>query len=289
MITKKADAADGLRDFMARVREYEKVYEPITDEEVSSAAKANENFKFRYLQTFNAGQKIVTVGCEGFIMAQVLPLLHNIHLQPRKVSIVLAGESINDQRGFRGGDSLLSNAGLQYSKVVSDLIKKRAVSGQAVRIWTGTLRRYAQQVDMLSDGSCLVFKLKFLDELCFGSLEGLACGYMKQSFPDEHAKRKADKFSYRYPGAGGESYMDLMMRLQPCVQQLERTTNDVIVVCDVAVARVLLGYYQGTPIQDIPNIKVSPGIIELTRSHSGFHVSTLSVNDGDVSLLAKES
>jgi len=272
---------------MDRVRAYERVYEPITDQEAQLAADAHK-IKFSYLQTINAGQKIVTVGCSGYIMSQLMPLLHGIHLQPRKVSIVLAGESENDHRGFRGGDSRLSEAGLRYSRVVAELIKQREASGQTAQVWTGTLRRYGQITDMLCETPRLVIKSKVLDELCFGSLEGLACGFMKQSFPEEHAKRNADKFHYRYPGAGGESYMDLIMRLQPCVQAMERVRSDAIVLCDVAVARALLCYYQGTPITDIPDIRVSPGIIELTRSHSGFHVTPIKVDEGDVSLLAKE-
>ncbi|CAE8590687.1 unnamed protein product [Polarella glacialis] len=282
-----AEAAQALQDFLQRVHEYEKVYEPITDEEAIPAATGHKNLKFRYLQTINAGQKMVTAGCDGYIMSQLLPLLHSVHLGPRKVSIVLAGESENDRQGFRGGDSCLSEAGLRYSRVVSRLMKQREATHQPAHVWTGSLQRYSQLTDMLCDTPRMVIKVKVLDELCFGSLEGLACGYMRHSLPEEHAKREADKLHYRYPGAGGESYMDMVLRLRDCVQAFERVRRDVIVVCDVAVARALLGYFQGIPIAEIPDLEVSPGIIELTRSHSGFQVSSLQVEEGDVSLLAK--
>merc|ERR1712218_43035 len=122
---KATDATKAMQDFMERVHAYEKVYESITDEEGSSAVNGHKNLKFRYVQLINAGQKVVTARCDGYIMSQLLPLLHGLHLGPRKVSIVLAGESENDRRGFRGGDSCLSEAGLRYSKVVSTLIKQR--------------------------------------------------------------------------------------------------------------------------------------------------------------------
>eukprot|EP00930_Biecheleria_cincta_P091912 TRINITY_DN8160_c0_g1_i2.p1 TRINITY_DN8160_c0_g1~~TRINITY_DN8160_c0_g1_i2.p1 ORF type:complete len:367 (-),score=52.42 TRINITY_DN8160_c0_g1_i2:35-1135(-) len=108
---KGADAESALRDFMERVRAYEKVYQPITDEECFAAE--HNNLKLRYVQLTNAGQKIVASRCDGFIMSQLMPLFHNIHLAPRKVSIVLAGESQDDRQGFRGGDSWLSESGRQ--------------------------------------------------------------------------------------------------------------------------------------------------------------------------------
>ena len=33
---------------------------------------------------------------------------------------------------------------------------------------------------------------------------------MREEHPREYAARTADKLHYRYPGAGGESYMDLI-------------------------------------------------------------------------------
>lgn len=36
-----------------------------------------------------------------------------------------------------------------------------------------------------------------------------------EQFPDEYAKRKLDKFGYRYPR--GESYQDVFLRLEPLI------------------------------------------------------------------------
>ena len=47
---------------------------------------------------------------------------------------------------------------------------------------------------------------------------------------------------------------------------IESSRRDSVVICDVAVARVLLGYFEGTPVAEIPEIKISSGIIELTRA-----------------------
>jgi len=115
------------------------------------------------------------------------------------------------------------------------------------------------------------------------------CVFVWAPCGQEFAARAADPLSYRYPGVGGESYMDLITNCRDVVLALERAQADVAVVCDVAVARVLLGYFEGIPISQIPNIEISPGIIELVRSHSGFKRSQMGVETGKPSLCAQPS
>ena len=82
-------------------------------------------------------------------------------------------------------------------------------------------------------------------------------------YPEEFALRDADKYHYRYPS--GESYQDLVARLEPVImvrdvsscfkllnmsvmhcrfslQELERQEN-VMVICHQAVTRCLLAYF----------------------------------------------
>jgi len=61
-----------------------------------------------------------------------------------------------------------------------------------------------------------------------------------ERFPDEFAARDQSKFYYRYPG--GESYQDLVARLEPVIMELERAEN-VLVICHQAVARCILAYF----------------------------------------------
>merc|ERR1712113_551289 len=125
-----------------------------------------------------------------------------------------------------------------------------------------------------------VLQLKALDELCFGALEGLPGGKLRHSFPAEYAARAMDALNYRYPGVGGESYFDLIVRLREVVLAIERTRRDLVIICDVAAARVLLGYFEAVPIERIPEIELEPGIIELSRCHSGFSRTSFKVSTG---------
>lgn len=49
----------------------------------------------------------------------------------------------------------------------------------------------------------------------------------QQAYPDDFANRDDDKFNYRY--RGGESYRDVVVRLEPVIMELERQENILIV------------------------------------------------------------
>lgn len=63
---------------------------------------------------------------------------------------------------------------------------------------------------------------------------------IKEKFPDDFIARDQNKFAYRYPR--GESYEDLVARLEPVIMELERQAN-VLVVSHQAVLRCLLAYF----------------------------------------------
>ena len=127
----------------------------------------------------------------------------------------------------------------------------------------------------------VVVKLQRLNELCAGKLDSLTYEQMKEHFPREYGARAADKLNYRYPGAGGESYQDLILRLQESILMLEQTRGNIIVVCDRAVCRVLLAYFEGIDVVKMPYIDVEPGVLELRRSHSGFSCTHTRVTVGE--------
>ena len=46
----------------------------------------------------------------------------------------------------------------------------------------------------------------------------------------------------RYPR--GESYYDLVQRIEPAIVEMERVSGDLLIVCHQAVARCLLAYFK---------------------------------------------
>lgn len=50
---------------------------------------------------------------------------------------------------------------------------------------------------------------------------------LQRAYPDDFANRDEDKFNYRY--RGGESYRDVVVRLEPVIMELERQENILII------------------------------------------------------------
>jgi hypothetical protein len=54
------------------------------------------------------------------------------------------------------------------------------------------------------------------------------------------------------------------------ILSLEQQRTNVVLVVDRAVARVLIAYFQEVESAALPYMDVAPGVLEMTRSHSGF-------------------
>lgn len=85
--------------------------------------------------------------------------------------------------------------------------------------------------------------LKELNEINAGICEGLTYEEIQERFPQEFAWRDQDKLKYRYPH--GESYLDLLQRVDGVVQALLLNT-DVLVVSHQAVLRCIMAYFKGS-------------------------------------------
>jgi broad specificity phosphatase PhoE len=84
---------------------------------------------------------------------------------------------------------------------------------------------------------------------------------IKSIWPDQYALRKADKLHYRYPGVGGESYLDVINRLRAVIVEVERMTDHVLLIGHRVVARVLLAYFLGLDRKDVAKLDVPLGRI----------------------------
>lgn len=61
-----------------------------------------------------------------------------------------------------------------------------------------------------------------LNELHGGSLKGLNRARFRERYPEMWEEREDNKLEFRFPGAGGESYQDVIQRVQPIIVELER-------------------------------------------------------------------
>jgi len=239
---KDQNAEEALRDFKVRVVQYESQYQRIGDEEGDD---------IRYLKVVDAGRKLISQNIEGFVLRNVQTLVGSLHLKKRRIWITLVGEVENDELTILGGDSELTEAGRIYAKAIADLIQKRLPEETTkLPIITGTYRRYVEMTEIICDElhnqdtqQFEILTLAACNDLCEGLMDSLTLEERSQQFPQDCVTREHDKLRYRYPGVGGESYEDLVARCNDVVCRLEQVQTDLLLICDRAVFRTMMGYF----------------------------------------------
>jgi 6-phosphofructo-2-kinase len=114
---------------------------------------------------------------------------------------------------------------------------------------------------------------RMLDELNAGDMEGLTYQQIKTCYADEYEKRRRDKLHYRYPGAGGEGYLDVVNRVRDIIGEIERMTDHVLLIGHRSVTRVLLAYFKGLRREDIAELDVPLGMLYMLEPVSASFAS----------------
>uniref|UniRef100_A0A8C5VKD2 6-phosphofructo-2-kinase/fructose-2,6-biphosphatase 1 n=1 Tax=Microcebus murinus TaxID=30608 RepID=A0A8C5VKD2_MICMU len=109
-----------------------------------------------------------------------------------------------------------------------------------------------------------------------GVCEEMTYEEIQEHYPEEFALRDQDKYRYRYPK--GESYEDLVQRLEPVIMELERQEN-VLVICHQAVMRCLLAYFLDKSSDELPYLKCPlHTVLKLTPVAHGCKVEPIYLN-----------
>jgi len=128
-------------------------------------------------------------------------------------------------------------------------------------VWTSMLKRSVQTAQYFDEEEFDIKQMKMLDELNAGIMEGMTYEEIMTQHADEYELRKKDKLHYRYPGAGGEGYLDIINRLRAVIVEVERMTDHVLLVGHRSVARVLLAYFKGLKREDVADLDVPLGML----------------------------
>ncbi|KAF1844505.1 bifunctional 6-phosphofructo-2-kinase/fructose-2,6-bisphosphate 2-phosphatase [Cucurbitaria berberidis CBS 394.84] len=280
------DPVAALADFKKRVAIYEKNYVPIGDYE--------EDNNMPYVKMVDVGRKLISHQVKGFLAGQAVYYLLNFNLAPRMIWITRHGESMDNVAGKIGGDSDLSENGQKYAQAMTRFIEKQRKEW-AVRqadklanthfppvpgdhtppnpyfsledeqhnfcVWTSMLKRSVQSGQYFCDEDFEVKQMRMLDELNAGQMEGLTYEEIRTKYADEYLRRRRDKLAYRYPGPGGEGYLDVINRIRPVIVELERMTDHCLLITHRSVARVLLAYFQGLKREDVADLDCPLGML----------------------------
>ena len=285
---KDKDPEWALKDFKERVQIYERKYVELGDYE--------EENSMPYCSMVDVGRKMVTHQVHGFLSIQAVTYLMNFNLAPRQIWLTRHGESMDNVNGKIGGDSDLSPMGQKYARALEKFISKERIlweqrqnekrqtthfpprpgdttppnpeyTGQTGApearnfcVWTSMLRRSIQTSAHFSEDEYDLKQMRMLDELNAGYMEGMTYEQIKEKYPHEFELRVRDKLHYRYPGPGGEGYLDIINRISKVILEVERMTDHVLIIGHRSITRVLLAYFQGLKQEEISGLCVPLGV-----------------------------
>ncbi|KAL2037190.1 hypothetical protein N7G274_010053 [Stereocaulon virgatum] len=242
---KGQDPEAAAKDFRNRIRNYEKVYQTIDEDEKD----------LTYVKLIDVGGQVIINQIKDYLQSRVVYYLMNLHIKPRSIWLSRHGESNFNLEGKIGGDADISVRGEMYAKKLPELVENSVGPDQKLTIWTSTLKRTIQTARYLAASPKGYDKLewKALDELDSGVCDGLTYQEIADRYPEDFRARDDDKYNYRY--RGGESYRDVVIRLEPIIMELERSEN-IIIVTHQAVLRCIYAYYMNVPQEQSPWMEV---------------------------------
>ncbi|PBP23926.1 hypothetical protein BUE80_DR005099 [Diplocarpon rosae] len=285
---KDKDPESSLADFKKRVAAYESAYVPL--------GKFEEDKHMQYIKMIDVGRKVIHYRLQGFLSNGIASYLSTFNLSPRQIWITRHGQSEDNLAGRIGGDSNLTEAGHEYATTLYNFVsakrqeweldqKTRALEAAAQPlqpgdqtppypdilgeldeknfcVWTSMLQRSIQTAEWFQeDENYDVKNWEMLKELDAGSFEGMTYEDIADKFPEQYAKRRADKLSYIYPGVGGEGYLQVISRLRDMVREIERIKDHVLLIGHRSVCRVLMAYFMDLTRDDIADLDVPIGML----------------------------
>eukprot|EP01097_Dermamoeba_algensis_P006091 TRINITY_DN3842_c0_g1_i1.p1 TRINITY_DN3842_c0_g1~~TRINITY_DN3842_c0_g1_i1.p1 ORF type:complete len:422 (-),score=71.80 TRINITY_DN3842_c0_g1_i1:439-1704(-) len=217
-----------------------------------------------YVKTYNMGTKLTSNNIGSYLQCRIVYFLMNVHLVPRPIWLTRHGQSVYNVENRIGGDSELTQEGVEYAKKLAAWVQERKET--EITLYTSELKRTKQTAAFLN---IPLNSLTTLNEIDSGDFDGMSYEEIEKQFPEEFAKRSDHKLVYRYPR--GESYVDLIVRLEPFLFELERCKTPVLVIAHQAVIRCLYAYLMDKSPEDCPTIPINLGtIIEITPKAYGF-------------------
>lgn len=239
------------RDFHSRIAQYQRTYVPVQNDEGS------------YVKLVDAGTQVILHRIQGYLASRLVFFLMQIQPTDRPIWLTRHGESEFNVVGRIGGDAPLTERGKAYAEALSTFVNARTPHPL---VWTSTLQRTVATAAAIGG---VHQAWRALDEIDAGVCDGLTYAEIKAQMPDDFEARSRDKFRYRYPR--GESYADVIQRLEPVIVELERQRAPVLLVAHQAVLRALLGYLLGRPQDECPYMTVPlHTVIQLTPTENGY-------------------
>lgn len=291
---KGKDPGSSLLDFKRRLKNYKTAYEPLEDKEGNSYIKLIDvgkkviTYKIKgylasqtvyYLLNFTLRDRQIWITRSGESEDNVYGRIGgDSHLTSRgdgyskalssfiskqralfnakMLESQLADETIYGNFSDSDSEETSDNNNEDTTSKTSDEVEDEDNQLNEFFVWTSSRNRCVETVSNFDELEFPVKQMKMLDELNAGDFEGLTYSEIQANYPGEFELRHKDKLFYRYPGIGGESYMDVINRVKPIITEIERIEDNVLIVTHRVVARILLGYFLNLSKDIITNLDI---------------------------------
>ncbi|KAF0686634.1 Aste57867_21581 [Aphanomyces stellatus] len=230
-------------DYHQRIEHYRDIYKPMAESE-----------ECPFIKIIDVGRQIFCNQVYGYLQSRIMFLMANLQLRPRPIWLSRHGESMYNTQGLIGGDSPLSPWGMKYAQQLDKFVDALYPADTRLSVWTSTMQRTGQTVERIAGRGRVVVKWKQLDEIDAGICDGMTYEQVAQQLPDEYVARKTNKLHYRYPR--GESYQDVIHRLEPVITELMRLDRPILIVAHQAILRVLYAYLTNKHPEECPTIDI---------------------------------
>lgn len=211
------------------------------------------------------------LGGAGYLQGRITQLVMSLTNAPHRIYLSRHGQSAYNELGKIGGDSGITDEGKEYAKKLAEyaekVIARSKTDGSVLpaRLWTSGLRRTQETAQFISHPT-IVYELpeplgksewvqmhprawRNLDEIYAGVCDGMTYEEIQEVFPEEFELRKRDKLGYRYPR--GESYLDVLHRLEPVVMEMERCKEPLLVIAHQGILRLIYAYFMGLSREEV--------------------------------------
>lgn len=268
--------ADAEADYRNRVEMYKKTFESLDSEELEGKEST-----WSYLKCDPARSHFVINHISGYLQLKVVHFCINLRPDVAELYLTRHGQSEYNALGRIGGDSSLSQHGINYARKLAEWVHNDLTveddpdTGEKMerpcRLWTSTMNRTKETSQFIRTSKIKVRDRSnpnlvhewvqmrarawhHLDELFAGSCDGMTYEEIEEQFPEEFMRRKKDKLAYRYPR--GESYLDVIARLEPMIIEMERHREPLLVVGHQGILRIIYAFYMGLSRAEAPYVSI---------------------------------
>ncbi|KAG3111092.1 6-phosphofructo-2-kinase/fructose-2,6-bisphosphatase [Phytophthora idaei] len=232
-------------DYNNRINHYQSLYEPLAADLEGAP----------FIKIIDVGRQIFCNQVYGYLQSRIMFLMANLNLKPRPIWLSRHGESMYNTQKRIGGDAPLSPLGVQYAEQLDRFVDAYYPTHDTeLAVWTSTMLRTGMTVERIAARGRSIVKWKQLDEIDAGICDGMTYEQVAEEMPEEYLARKNNKLHYRYPR--GESYQDVIHRLEPVITELMRMDQPVLIVAHQAILRVLYAYLTNKSPHECPTLNI---------------------------------